>query len=264
MVHLAGTSKAGILHWYYDPLPTNCVADWVCAGSEMRGYYNLAAFYGSCTFNCLFCQNWHFRDMDITADSTISAEELADKARGNTFCACFFGGDPSSQMPHALSSARRLAMKGVRICWETNGSMNRRFLKEAINLSLETGGIIKFDLKAFSPGIHLALTGSGNERTLENFKFTAQYMEKRKTPPLLVASTLLVPGYVDEYEIGQISTFIASLNRDIPFALLAFHPEFLMRDLPVTLKSQAEKAFEIAKDAGLTNVRIGNLHLLGF
>ena len=25
--HLAGTPSRGILHWYYDPLPTNCVAD---------------------------------------------------------------------------------------------------------------------------------------------------------------------------------------------------------------------------------------------
>jgi pyruvate formate lyase activating enzyme len=32
--HRAGTPTAGLLSWYYDPLPTNCVADWVCTGSS--------------------------------------------------------------------------------------------------------------------------------------------------------------------------------------------------------------------------------------
>ncbi|MEJ2366587.1 MAG: PEP/pyruvate-binding domain-containing protein [Deltaproteobacteria bacterium] len=40
---------------------TNCVADWVCAGHRQAGYHNLAVFYASCTINCLYCQNWHFR-----------------------------------------------------------------------------------------------------------------------------------------------------------------------------------------------------------
>jgi pyruvate formate lyase activating enzyme len=33
------------VNWYHDPLPTNCVADWVCAGSQDHGYKNLAVFY---------------------------------------------------------------------------------------------------------------------------------------------------------------------------------------------------------------------------
>lgn len=56
MVHLAGTPQRGILEWYRDPLPTNCVAGWVCGGQDRLGYHNLAVFYASCTLNCLFCQ----------------------------------------------------------------------------------------------------------------------------------------------------------------------------------------------------------------
>ncbi|MFC1944709.1 hypothetical protein ACFLX5_04395 [Chloroflexota bacterium] len=60
--------------WYYDALPTNCVADWVCPGGTGAGYpqfsysqraeigyKNLAVFYQACSFDCLFCQNWHYR-----------------------------------------------------------------------------------------------------------------------------------------------------------------------------------------------------------
>jgi hypothetical protein len=49
LVHLAGMPARGFLHWYRDPLPTNCVADWVCGGEQHRGCHNLAVFYAGCT-----------------------------------------------------------------------------------------------------------------------------------------------------------------------------------------------------------------------
>jgi pyruvate formate lyase activating enzyme len=101
---LAGSPSRGLLHAYDDPLPTNCVADWVCDGHHQRGLHNLAVFYVSCTFDCLFCQNWHFREVDPEAAATVSAEELAERASRQTYCVSFFGGDPASQMPHALAS----------------------------------------------------------------------------------------------------------------------------------------------------------------
>lgn len=115
LVHLAGTPQRGLLHWYRDPLPTNCVADWVCEGSQHPGYHNLAVFYASCTLNCLFCQNWHFRQVSPSRSKIISAQELALVADPLTFCVCFFGGDPASQMPHALSVSKHLALQGVRV-----------------------------------------------------------------------------------------------------------------------------------------------------
>ncbi|MFQ5807784.1 MAG: radical SAM protein, partial [Phycisphaerae bacterium] len=80
-----GDAQAGAVQWYYDPLPTNCVADWVCPASGPAGYpdftdtknaehghSNLAVFYEACSFNCLFCQNWHFR-----AHSTVGPRKSA-------------------------------------------------------------------------------------------------------------------------------------------------------------------------------------------
>jgi pyruvate formate lyase activating enzyme len=264
LVHLAGTHTQGLLQWYRDPLPTNCVADWVCEGRHHLGYHNLAVFYGSCTANCLFCQNWHFREITTSPFETISAEQLAKVANSRTFCVCYFGGDPSSQMPHALATSKLLAQKGVRICWETNGMMNPKFLDVAVRYSLETGGCIKFDLKAYDEEIHLALTGVSNQRTLENFARAAARTYERIRPPLVVASTLLVPGYIDAKQVEKIARFIASLNPQIPYALLAFAPNFYMSDLPCTSTQQAEQAEKAAREAGLVNVRIGNRHLLGW
>jgi len=274
---VGGEPQRAKVDWYHDPLPTNCVAAWVCPGGTGAGYprfayrngpeygyYNLAVFYGACSFDCLFCQNWHFRQ---GLGGHHSPEELVAAVTPRTACICYFGGDPTPQLPHALA-ASRLALRRhpdriLRICWETNGSMQPALLDEMIGLSLTSGGCIKFDLKAWSEPLHVALCGVSNRRTLENFARAAQHIGKRPEPPLLVASTLLVPGYVDADEVRAIAEFVASLNPGIPYALLAFAPQFEMSELPVTPRSQAEECLAAALEAGLENVRLGNRHLLG-
>jgi len=110
--------------------------------------------------------------------------------------------------------------------------------------------------------LHIALTGVSNRQTLENFRWLAQFIEKRPDPPLLIASTLLVPGYIDGEEIFQLSKFIASLNPTIPYSLLAFYPDFEMNDLPTTSRQLAEECLSAAHSAGLKRVHLGNIHLL--
>ena len=272
-----GEADAGRVSWYHDRLPTNCVADWVCPGGTGAGYpvyayadgpeigyTNLAVFYEACSFDCLFCQNWHFRR---GSRGSHSAQDLAAAVTPRTACICYFGGDPTPQLPHALAASRLAREQNpdriLRICWETNGSMNRGLLDETIELSLRSGGCLKFDLKAHSESVHLALCGVTNARTLRNFRYATRFRAQRPGPPLLVASTLLVPGYVDAEEVGRLAAFIADLDPTIPYSLLAFAPQFEMHDLPCTPRSQAEACLAAARDAGLTQVRLGNTHLIG-
>jgi pyruvate formate lyase activating enzyme len=273
------TAMQGKLSWYHDPLPTNCVGDRVCPGGTgagypkyaysssgpERGYKNLAVFFHACSFNCLYCQNWHFR-RGILGPSTASVEKLVSDVDKKTSCICYFGGDPTSQLPFSLK-ASRLAIeqnKGriIRICWETNGSMHKGFLDRMIELSINSGGCIKFDLKAWDENLHIALTGNTNKRTLENFSRAGEKTKIRPIPPLLIASTPLVPGYIDEKEIRDIAGFIASIDPDIPYSLLAFYPHFYMSDMPLTTKALAMGCLSAAQEEGLKNVRIGNVHLL--
>jgi pyruvate formate lyase activating enzyme len=140
--------------------------------------------------------------------------------------------------------------------------MNPKLLDDMISLSLESGGCVKFDLKAMDANLHLALCGVGNAQTLENFAAAARRIPERPQPPLLIASTLLIPGYIDSREVKAIASFIAALDPNIPYALLGFHGDFLMTDLPPTSWTQAENCLEAAKAAGLKRVRIGNTHIL--
>ena len=273
-----GNASDGYLHWYKDPLPTNCVADWICPAGTAAGYprfshtegpelgfHNLAVFCLGCTFDCLFCQNWQCRNVGFDTKPT-PAKSLAEAVDDSVSCICYFGGDPTPQIHHALAAARlarRKRREGIlRICWETNGAMAPELLGAMINISLESGGCVKFDIKAWDENLHRALTGVSNRRTLSNIDVITKRLDERSDPPLFVASTLLVPDYIDEEEVGAIATFLAERSPGIPYALLAFAPQFAMSDLPTTSRAQAERCLQAARDAGLTRVRIGNLHLL--
>lgn len=268
----------GKLSWYHDPLPTNCVGDWVCPGGTgagypryaycdgpERGYKNLAVFFHACTFNCLYCQNWHFRRQTF-APQTTPLEDLLSDVDSRTSCICYFGGDPTAQMPFSLKASRTAIERNrnriLRICWETNGSMHGNLLDEVMEIALESGGCVKFDLKAWDEDVHIALTGISNRRTLENFRRAGEKRGQRPSPPPLIASTLLVPGYVDEDEVKGIARYIVSIDPDIPYSLLAFHPHFFMSDMPLTSRAMAHRCVQAAREEGLNNIRIGNIHLL--
>ncbi len=276
---MGGRPLEGRVSWYKDPLPTNCVADWVCPGGTgcgypiysrkkgpERGFLNLAVFYHCCSFNCLFCQNHHYRELTFRGPE-IDARELVRAVDEFTNCICFFGGDPTPQVLHALS-ASKLALRAkrgkvLRVCWETNGALREPFLSQVAEISLKTGGCLKVDLKAWDEGIHYALCGVSNRHTLESFRKLASWIPLRREPPLLVASTLLVPGYVDKLEVKGLAAFLKELDPAIPYTLLAFSPQFWLSDLPTTSEEHARECLGIAREMGLSRVRLGNAHLLG-
>ena len=276
---LIGVSATrGKLSWYHDPLPTNCVGDWVCPGGTGAGhpqyayccgpefgYTNLAVFFEACSFDCLFCQNWQFRQRS-RAPRTRGIEALVADVDPRTACICYFGGDPAVQLPFSLTASKlareRAAGRILRICWETNGSMHARLLDQTMELALASGGCVKFDLKAWDDTLHRALTGVSNHRTLDNFARAAERIPRRREPPLLIASTLLVTGYVDEVEVCSLARFLAAIDPEVPYSLLAFAPHFCLDDLPPTPGRWAARCIAAAQDAGLRRVRLGNVHLL--
>ena len=281
LVRRFGTPERGLLSWYYDPLPTNCVPADFCAGSSGAGYpkwcrtprgdigwNNLSIFMGSCTYSCLFCQNYGFRELTVSGKPTMTAAQLAGKADENVGCACYFGGDPASQMPFVIESARLMREAAekekrlLRVCLETNLSMNLESLKQFGELSMESGGGIKADLKCWSSEILYALSGIEHRAAYENFKWLGECHRERPEVPFARASTLLVPGYVDDQEIRAIASLIADIDPTIPYSLLAFHPLHYMQDMQYTKREDAERFVQICKDEGLQKVRVGNPWLL--
>ena len=136
-------------------------------------------------------------------------------------------------------------------------------VRKAAELALVSGGNVKFDLKCSTPALSLALSGVSNERSYENFRMVAEeFCGERKDVPVLTATTLLVPGYVDASEVASTAKFIADLNPNLLYSLLIFHPAFLMKDLPVTPYEQVVRCYRAAKKH-LRKVHVGNLSLIG-
>lgn len=130
-------------------------------------------------------------------------------------------------------------------------------------MSLVSGGNVKFDLKCFTPELSLALSGVSNQLAFRNFEMVSEelYVERRELP-VLTATTLLVPGYVDAYEVEAIAEFISRFDQSIPYGLLLFHPAYYMMDLPATPLRQAVECYRAAR-RHLKLVHMGNLSLLG-
>ncbi len=276
------SAREGLVYYYLDPHVTNCCNAWFCPGGTgygyprfavgqgaEHGYYNLALFLYGCSFDCLFCQNWEHKFLDRAP--RVAADELVSLTLRNPriTCWCWFGGSPEPQLPFTLYASRRVLEEKpptriVRICYEWNGDGLPDLVRKAAELAYESGGNVKFDLKAWTPEIHLALTGRDNRRVLSNFAMVAEeFHSKGRFPPVLGATTLLVPGYVDAKEVEKIAEFIASIDDTIPYSLLLFHPDFRFNDLPPTPEDLAWQAYRAAKKH-LKHVNVANLHLLGW
>lgn len=277
----ASSPSEAALYCYLDPQVTNCCAAWFCPagtgagypryackpGPEI-GYYNLAIFLYGCNFDCLYCQNASHKQLEEAP--RCSAETLVSMTLESKqiSCWCFFGGSPEPQLPFALSASKAVLdskpeNRILRVCFEWNGAGNKVLVERAAELALRSGGNIKFDLKCGTDSLSKALSGVSNRRSFENFEMLFnKYGRQRPELPLLTATTLLVPGYVDVLEVEKIATFLAGLDREIPYSLLVFHPDFMMSDLPVTPYRQVQDCYRAAKKH-LASVNIGNLATLG-
>ena len=264
-------------HNYLDPHVTNCCAAWFCpAGTGIGypkyaysntpeyGYYNYAIFLYGCNFDCLFCQNYTHKNIERAPQTTFQ-EILRDVENPKISCICFFGGSPEPQLPSIISLLKQMREEHphriLRFCFEWNGCGSWPLVKKAGEYSYLSGGIIKFDLKAYTSSLSLALSGVDNSEAYRNFKRLFETFGRREKVPFLTATTLLVPGYVDNYEVDNIASFIAEMDPEIPYSLLIFHPEYLMSDLPITPREQVFRCYRAAK-RHLKNVNIGNMFLL--
>jgi pyruvate formate lyase activating enzyme len=178
-------------------------------------------------------------------------------------CICFFGGDPSVQLDKIIEYCKDVEGKNkiLRFCLETNGNFNQKLLKEFAEISLRSGGGIKFDLKFWNPDLNKAVTGIENQNSYECFKMLGKMHRERVKVAFLRASTLLIPGYITPEEVESIAKFISEISSTIPYSLLAFSPRFEMKSLASTSR---KIALECKKRASkyLEKVNIGNRWLL--
>lgn len=165
----------------------------------------------------------------------------------------FTGGDLACNPEWYCLAAEKI--KELNLClwvlFETNG-----YGLTLKNLDLfKKSGIDAFwlDIKAWDNETHKKLTGCENTWIL---KLPEEILKRDFTLEVL---SLYIPTWVETDQIKKIAKHLAQIEPEIPFTILAFFGEYKLKDLNSPNLYQMLDAYRAAKDAGLKNVRLGNI-----
>jgi pyruvate-formate lyase-activating enzyme len=164
----------------------------------------------------------------------------------------FTGGDVTC-CPDFFAECTRLIKKQTKL-WvliETNGygltPQNLDCLKES--------GVDAFwlDIKAFDAETHKWLTGCTNDRIL---KLPQEIIQRGFVLEVL---SLYIPGRVEANDLENIARILSAADADTPFTILAFFPEYKMKDFARPSAAEMVEAYQRVKAVGLTHIRLGNV-----
>jgi pyruvate formate lyase activating enzyme len=108
------------------------------------------------------------------------------------------------------------------------------------------------DIKAYDADKHKWLTGCSNEHIL---RLPEEILKRGFTLEVL---SLYIPGLVESDELERIARLLAAVDAEIPFTILAFFPEYQMKDFRSPNTREMVEAYRKVKSAGLKNIRLGN------
>ncbi|MCC7518180.1 MAG: AmmeMemoRadiSam system radical SAM enzyme [Verrucomicrobiae bacterium] len=207
-----------------------------------------------CDYRCVYCQNWMtsqaLRDPAATASfREIEADEIAAlaKRRGARLVVSSYN-EPliTAEWGAAVfDAARREGLPGA-IVSNGNGT------PEALDFLGPRLVACKIDLKGFHSARYREL-GGNLDRVMETIR------EVHVRGIWLELVTLLVPGFNDDpSELRDLAGFIASVSRDIPWHVTAFHRDYRLTDGRDTVPEDLLRAAAIGSAAGLRFVYAGN------
>lgn len=208
-----------------------------------------------CNFKCEFCQNHDISQMPaatrMIAGEDFLPEEIvarAKKSRARTIAYTYT--EPTVYFELALETAKIAAENGLANVFVTNGFMTAETI-ETIAPYLAAANV---DLKSFRDAFYKKYCGARLDPVLESLK-------KMKDLGIWVEiTTLLIPGLNDsDEELRDIARFIAGLGRATPWHISRFHPQYKMRNLPVTPLDSLHRAVQIGRETGLKYVFSGNV-----
>lgn len=207
-----------------------------------------------CDFHCPYCQNWVTSQAlrDAVAGAPIvelTPQQIVAAARrsGARLVVSSYN-EPLITAEWAAAIFREAKSAGLLCAFVSNGNAT----PEALDFLRPWLSAYKIDLKGFDPQRYRRLGG-----TLENVCNGIRWVHERGL--WLEIVTLVVPGFNDsEEELRAIARFIASVSRDIPWHVTAFHPDYHMTDTPATPVQRLLRAAEIGVEEGLRFVYAGN------
>ncbi len=249
--------RAGVLQ-----VPRGYVGALQCDPIEKKPFFHAlpgsdALSFGmlGCDLHCAYCQNWFtsqsIRDPEaLGSPQDVSAAGLAERAVASgapTIVSTY--NEPLITSEWAVEVFREARARGLRTGYVSNGNGTPRVL-DYIRPWVD---LYKVDLKSMDDKHYRELGG-----VLQNVLDTIAGIHERGI--WLEVLTLTIPGFNDsDDELTRAARFIASVSRDIPWHVTAFHPDYKMADRGATPVETLLRACEIGTAEGLRYVYAGNL-----
>ena len=242
-------------------VPYGYVGGIQCDPIEKKPFFHahpgaLAYSFGmlGCDLHCPYCQNWvtsqALRDPQATAPPRdISPEALVDDAlRLGARLVVSTYNEPLITSEWAVTIFKAARERGLLTAFVSNGNGTPRvleYLRPWIDL-------YKVDLKSFDDRHYRQLGGR-----LDPILDTIRRLHEMGI--WLEIVTLLIPGFNDSAEeIDRLTRFVASVSREIPWHVTAFHKDYRMTDPDDTTPEMLVKAAAIAQQNGIRYVYAGN------
>ena len=209
---------------------------------------------GGCNVNCKFCQNW---DISQSRPEQVPAQyappervaELAKQYSCPTIAYTY--SEPVIFAEFLMDAADEGHKAGIRSIVVSNGYMQEDALKAAYGKM----DAVKIDLKSFSESYYRQVVSGQLKPVLESL-VTLRKLGKWTEIVYLVLPTL---NDSDQELRGLTQWIKANLGADVPLHFTQYHPEYLLKNLPITPVPTLERAKAIADAEGLHYVYIGNV-----
>lgn len=206
-----------------------------------------AGFVG-CNLHCPFCQNWEIAQTESVPTRRVGPDELVRAALdARVPSIAFTYSEPLVHFEYVKAAMLLARRAGLRTVLVTNGCVNPEPAYELLSLADATN----VDLKCWSPKDYRSVLGGERDAVLSFIKASAAACHTEVT-------TLVVPGLSDaSVDIREIARFLASISRDLPYHLSAYHPAWKRRDPPTDPSLLASLA-KVARGE-LRYVYVGNI-----
>jgi len=207
-----------------------------------------------CNVNCKFCQNW---DISQVRPEQVPAQYappnlVADLAKQNGCpTIAYTYSEPVVFSEYVMDAADAGHQAGIRSVVVSNGYIQQEALKAAYGKM----DAVKIDLKAFFESYYKDVVAGELKPVLETL------VTLRKMGKWTEIVYLVVPALNDsDAEFRGLAHWVkTNLGSDVPLHFTQFHPEYLLKNLPITPVPTLERAKAIADAEGLHYVYIGNV-----
>ena len=205
--------------------------------------------------NCQYCQNYDISQRRKIEGIDATPEQVATMATSHG-CEgmAYTYNQPTIFMEYARDIGRIAREKGIFNIFVSNGFDT----PETVALMKDFLDCVTVDFKGSGEtGFVRRYIGIPNAEPI----FQTLLEVKNKTNVHIEITDLVVPQVGDNLESAtRLSKWVYdNLGPDMPIHFLRWHPDYKMMDVPLTPIETLEKHYEIAKNAGLKYVYIGNV-----